>query len=118
MQSQVLEKGQPVSLAMTLVNDGNNVSSDLSIRVVLEGKAVAIDNTTIEPEESRRLEMKFTPTNSGWLSGYIELDDNPIDFDNKRYFSLYVPEKEKVLIVEGQSSLISESYLRLFCRAV
>ncbi len=104
VQSQVLERGQPVSLAMTLVNDGNNVSSDLSIRVVLEGKAAAIDNTSIDPEESRRLELTFTPTNSGWLSGYIELDDNPIDFDNRRYFSVYVPEKEKVLVVEGQTS--------------
>ena len=104
IQSQVLEKGKPVALAMSLVNDGNSPSGDLSVRVVLEGKAAAIDNTTIPADQQKRLELTFTPTTSGWLAGYIEVDDNPIDFDNRRYFSLYVPEKEKVLVVEGQSS--------------
>jgi hypothetical protein len=104
IRSQILEKEKPVELSMDLVNDGNRSISDLSVRVILGGKAAAIDNTSLEPNEQRQIDLTFTPTESGWLSGYIELDDNPIDFDNRRYFSLYVPEKEKVLVVEGQPS--------------
>jgi hypothetical protein len=102
--SQILEKDKPMNLSMTLVNDGNTAVRDLSVRILLEGKVAAISNKDLEPNASERLDITFTPSQSGWISGYIELDDNPIDFDNRRYFSFYVPEQEKVLVVEGQSS--------------
>jgi hypothetical protein len=102
--SRIVEKDKPVQLSMTLVNDGNDPVKDLSVRVLLEGKVVAIDNKSLEANAREELQMAFTPTESGWLSGYVELDNDPVDFDNKRYFSLYIPEKEKVLVVEGQAS--------------
>ncbi len=102
--SQIIEKGKPIQLKMTLVNDGNKKVNELGVRVLLNDKVVAIANQSLEPNTSLELEMSFTPTESGWLSGHIELDDYPIEFDNKRYFSLYVPESEKVLLVEGQKS--------------
>lgn len=104
IMSQIVEKGKPVSMSMQLVNDGESQIKDLSVRVMLEGKAAAINTKTLDPQSESTLNISFTPTESGWLSGYIELDDAFVDFDNRRYFSLYVPEKEKVLVVEGQSS--------------
>jgi len=103
--SRVVEPEKPVTMTMRLVNDGNSQISDLNVRVVLEEKVVAIDNQDIGPEVAKDLSLTFTPTKSSWLSGYIEINDNPITFDNKRYFSLYVPQREKILVVEGQSSV-------------
>lgn len=104
IQSRILEKDKPVQLSMTLVNDGNSRVNDLSVRVWLNGKVVALDNSSLEPQSSKALELPFTPTESGWQSGFIELDDYPVEFDNKRYFSIYIPEQEKVLLVEGQGA--------------
>jgi len=101
IESSIIERNQPVSLSLTLVNDGDQPIRDLSVRVMLEGKVAAISNTELEPESNQTFTISFTPPEAGWLSGYIEIDDNPIDFDNKRYFSLYVPESEKVLYLEG-----------------
>ncbi|MEZ4825727.1 MAG: BatA and WFA domain-containing protein [Bacteroidia bacterium] len=116
--SRIVEKEKPVSMSMEIVNDGETAVKDLSVRVMLEGKAVAISTKSIDPETSSNLIISFTPTESGWLSGYIELDDPLVDFDNRRYFSLYVPEKEKILIVEGQTSrnirLLYESLFNQF----
>lgn len=102
--SQIVEKGKPIQISMTLVNDGSKKVNELGVRVLLMDKVVAIANQSLEPNSSIDLELSFTPSESGWLSGHIELDDYPIEFDNKRYFSLYVPESEKVLLVEGQKS--------------
>jgi hypothetical protein len=102
--SQIIEKGQPIQMSMTLVNDGNKKVNELGVRVLLNDKVVAIANQSLEANSSTELELSFTPNESGWLSGHIELDDYPIEFDNKRYFSLYVPESERVLLVEGQQS--------------
>ncbi|RMG59105.1 MAG: VWA domain-containing protein [Bacteroidetes bacterium] len=115
IRSRILEAGKPVSLTMTLVNDGGNPVSDLSVRVLLEGQVVAINNTELPAGGTRDLDLTFTPNGSGWLGGYIELDDNPIDFDNRRYFSLYVPSEEKVLVVENQPSRnVNILYANLF----
>ena len=104
IRSQILEAGKPVAMTMTLVNDGGAPVTDLSVRVLIEGQVAAISNTDLPAGGSEDLELTFTPTQAGWLGGYIELDDNPIDFDNRRYFSLYVPSEEKVLVVESQPS--------------
>ncbi len=102
--SQIVEAERPVNMSMQIVNDGNNAISDLNVRVLLEDKVVAIDNEEIGAQATKALDLTFTPSDKGWLSGYIEINDNPIDFDNRRYFSLYVPDQENILIVEGQSS--------------
>ncbi len=102
--SQIIEKGKPVNIEMTIVNDENRLRKDLTVRIILEGRVATFDKVDLNANESQELELSFTPDQSGWLSGYIELDDYPIEFDNNRYFSLYVPEEEKILLVEGQPS--------------
>ncbi|WNJ18843.1 BatA domain-containing protein [Pontibacter sp. G13] len=102
--SRILEKDKPINMSMTLVNDGQSDVDDLSVRVLVEGRVAAISTTDLEAGEVEELEVSFTPTTSGWVSGYIEIDDTPVDFDNRRYFSFYIPEKEKVLIIEDQPS--------------
>lgn len=102
--SKILAQDRPVTFQLSLVNGGRNAIQDLNVRIVLEGTVVAISNQALDAEEKKPIELSFIPNKSGWLSGYIELDDQPIDFDNRRYFSLYVPSQEKVLLVESQSS--------------
>ena len=102
--TRIIEKGSPITLKLSLVNDGEEPIKDLGIRIMVEGKAIAISNENLQPSEEKEVEISFTPQNPGWQSGTIELDDYPVEFDNRRFFSFYVPEQEKVLIVEGESS--------------
>lgn len=104
INSRIIEKDKPINMTMSLVNDGNQEIRDLSVRIMLEGKVTGINSKNLSGEQSEELEMNFTPDKTGWMGAYIELDDNPIDFDNRRYFSIYVPSKEKVLVVEGEKS--------------
>ncbi|MDX2286721.1 MAG: VWA domain-containing protein [Bacteroidia bacterium] len=104
IESAVLEPDKPVSMRMTLVNDGGSEVRDLSIRLLADGKIAAISNVSLPAGGSQEVPMAFTPGRSGWISGYAELDDQPVSFDNRRYFSIYVPEQEQILIVEEQSS--------------
>jgi hypothetical protein len=101
INSTIIEKNKPAQISFTIYNDGEKAAKDLGVRVNIEGKAAAISSQTIAENSTSAVNLTFTPTASGWQSGYIELDDIPIEFDNKRYFSFYVPDKEKVLVVEG-----------------
>ncbi|MBX7241211.1 MAG: BatA domain-containing protein [Bacteroidia bacterium] len=104
LNSQIIEKNKPVQLTFTVVNDGEKEAKDLGIRVNVSDKVVAIATQTVSPKSSQEVALTFTPTESGWQSGYIEIEDNPIVFDNQRYFSFFVPDKEPVLVVEGMRS--------------
>ncbi|MEL6675171.1 MAG: BatA domain-containing protein [Bacteroidota bacterium] len=104
IRSKVLEVNKPVEMSMNLVNDGEGMVNELSVRVVIDDKVAAISNKNLGGKSTEALDLTFTPNKSGWIGGFIELDDNPIDFDNRRYFSLYVPEQEKVLLVESERS--------------
>ncbi|MEM8897317.1 MAG: BatA domain-containing protein [Bacteroidota bacterium] len=102
IRSQIIEKGKPVELFMKLVNDGEAPRKDLYINVVVNGKVSARDNINLDAGGVWENTLTLTPSESGWLSGYIEIDDYPITFDNKRYFSFYVPEQEDILVIEEE----------------
>ncbi len=102
--SRILEKGKPVSMSMQLVNDGKQAANGLNVRIMLGEKVAAISTTDVGPEGKRDLSVTFTPDSGGWHSGYVEIDDPDVDFDNRRYFSFYVPDAEKLLLVKGSPS--------------
>lgn len=102
--SQIIERNKPVQMTLSLVNDGEEKVNDLGVRVLIDEKVVSIGSYSVEPRSKQEITVSFSPAASGWQSGYISLDDYPIEFDNKRYFSFYVPDKEKVLVVEGNKS--------------
>ena len=98
--TQIIEKEKPVNLKMTLVNDSPEPLKNVGLRVVTNGEDRPVATKDLEPGERAEVIVNLLPKNPGWQSGYIQIDDNPIDFDNKRYFSYYVPFREKMLIVE------------------
>lgn len=102
--SQIVEKGKPLQMKMTLVNDSENDVKALGVQVRLNGKVLAIASHDLDGQSSKEIELTLTPTETGWLSGDIVLEDYPIEFDNHRYFALFVPDKEKILIVEGEQN--------------
>ena len=100
--SQIVEQDVPVALSLDLVNDAAQAMKNVGLRVVVGNEVRPLATEDLEPGQEVTLDFNVTPRSSGWQAGYIELDDHPVDFDNRRYFSFYVPEREKMLVVEGQ----------------
>jgi hypothetical protein len=98
--TQIIEKEKPVNLKMTLVNDSPEPLKNVGLRVVTNGEDRPVATKDLEPGEQAEVIVNLLPKTPGWQSGYIQIDDNPVDFDNRRYFSYYVPYREKMLIVE------------------
>ena len=111
-KNPILEPGEPVTLSLRLHNTGDNGLEDVGLRVSVDGREVSIGTVeSIGVNSSVQTEISFTPQKGGWLSGKITLDDPEAEFDNVRYFSLYIPENQKLLVVEGDDN---QQYVRLF----
>ncbi|MEM6268437.1 MAG: BatA and WFA domain-containing protein [Bacteroidota bacterium] len=100
IETQIVEKDKPVELQLTLVNDAPEPVNKINLRVVVgnDNRPVATEN--LDANQESELKVNLIPKSSGWQSGYIEIDDYPIEYDNRRYFSYYVPFREKMLVVE------------------
>lgn len=98
----IIEAGKPANLSVTLKNESKDPSKNLSLRITIAGESQPVSTLDLAGGETRKQEFAFTPKQPGWQSGFLEIDDYPVEFDNKRFFSFYVPDKEKMLVVEGQ----------------
>ena len=103
--NQIIDKNSKIRLELNLVNDA---ATDIpNVRIQIRNGAVKLHGATRDLKASNNDTINvapFQPPGPGWHAGVIEIDDTPVNFDNKRYFSYFVPESEKVLVVEGRNS--------------
>lgn len=100
LTTQIVEKEKPVNLKLELVNDAPDPVKNVGLRMVVGTETRPVATEDLEGGASAEVNIAITPKTAGWQSGYIELDDYPVEYDNRRFFSYYVPDREKMLVVE------------------
>lgn len=102
--TQIIEPGKQVQLKLTLVNDAPEPVKNIDLRVVVGNEDRPVATEDLAAGATSVIDVNLIPKGSGWQAGYIEMDDHPVEYDNKRYFTFYVPFREKMLVVEGAPS--------------
>lgn len=115
LKNLTLERGRPVSMFISCTNEGETDAENQSLKLSLDGEVVALSSLNIPANQTQTVELTFTPKSNGWLKGSAEIDDMENPFDNIRYFSLHIPEKRKLLIVEGKEPT---QYLKLITQNI
>ena len=100
--SRIVEVGEPVTIEATLTNFGQELLTDYVASVYLEGERVAQAATDLAPGAAQRLTFTATPQQRGWLAGDVRIEDDAFGSDNLRHFTLHVPERRRLLVVQGQ----------------
>jgi len=99
--STILEKDKPVSLFVSVRNWSPTLLTNYVLSAYIEGKKSVQNSINIEPWATNSMEISVTAQQTGLLRGYVELEDDAIDIDNRRYFTLSIPEKTNVAILAG-----------------
>lgn len=130
IESALIEQGRDVKLSVKVHNFSKYALPNKRVNIysrgndsnfVLKGEQI-ID---LQSSENKKVELNFKAEKSGNNSGMIELvldnaQDDEIKYDNKIYFSFYIPEKYKIgligndtkfikLAIESASSLLIDS---------
>lgn len=100
--SRIAEVGQPVDVEATLVNYGAETLNEYVASVYLEGERVAQATATLEPGLETTVSFTITPRTRGWLAGAVATEDDDFPPDDRRHFTLHVPEERRVLVVRGE----------------
>lgn len=111
IMNKIFEKDRPFSLEATIRNYGGTPLRNYTVSLYLDGKRVMQKSVDIPADGVSTVPFSAVPKRTGYLSGYVECEPDPIDSDNERYFTINIPEKTDILFVTNSPRDIS--YLQL-----
>jgi hypothetical protein len=109
----IFEVNKPFVVKAKLVNHSASDVQNHVVSIYQDGSRVAQKGVDIRAGQPVETEFTLIPKHSGFLEGTIELEDDELEFDNRRFFTVHIPEEFRVLLVDNSSDL---TYLRLALR--
>lgn len=98
VRNSIFQDGKPVDVAATVRNASTAPLADAIVSVFLDGERVAQKTIDVDAGGSRQVEFSVIPKQRGWVSGFIELEDDNLPEDNRRYFGFHIPRMLNVLM--------------------
>ena len=93
------KKGREETLFVRVQNLSSQGYQNIPVRLTINDTIKAINNLTIEPGEKKELQLVYKNNRAGTHRGLVELDDYPIVYDNRFYFSYEVRDKNNALAI-------------------
>lgn len=104
VNTALFEKDKPISFAVTVTNHSTQNVNNTVLSIFLNDERAAQQSISLNPGASEVIEVEATANKTGFIDVIAELEDDDIEFDNKRHLSIYIPEKIPVLLSYDQLS--------------
>lgn len=98
MKNSIFENGKPVDVAATIRNASEEALSNAIVSVFLAGERVAQKTIDVPAGGTQQVEFTVLPKQTGWVPGFVELEDDALPEDNRRYFGFHIPQTLNVLL--------------------
>ena len=99
--SAVHRPGESEKLVVRLHNYAGEKADKIPLKVLINGAQKALGSYSIPARSVQNDTLSFMGLPAGWQQGLVELQDNPVTFDNKFYFSFNVNQQMPVLLIDG-----------------
>jgi hypothetical protein len=107
INNQIFEKDKPVSFSITISNNSKQNVSSAVVSLFLNNERAAQKSFDVNSGESTIVDIEATPKITGFIDVVAEIETDEIEQDNKRFSSLYIPEKISVgLFSENPDDLV------------
>ncbi len=107
----IILPGKSVQFKIRLINSSENDLNKIPLKVMVDGQQKAVAGVDIDAGSQEIITVNFTIYEKGWHSGLIEIEDYPIVFDDKLYFSCKVQDRINVLeINDGHNNKALQSF--------
>jgi hypothetical protein len=101
MLNAIHRPGESEKIVVRLRNYADKIAEKVPLKVIINGFQKAIGSYTLTGRSSQTDTLTFSGLQGGWQRGEIQLQDNPITFDNQFYFSFYVNKQLPILLING-----------------
>jgi hypothetical protein len=95
--------GESEKLVVRLHNYAGEKAEKIPLKLLINGAQKALGSFTINPRSVQNDTLAFSGLQSGWQRGELQLQDNPVTFDNQFYFTFNVKQQMPVLLIGGRT---------------
>ena len=106
ISNQIFEKDKPVSFSLTITNNSRQDVSSGVVSLFLNNERAAQKSFDVSAGKSTIVEIEAAPKINGFIDIVAEIETDEIEQDNKRFASLFIPDKINVgLFAENLNDL-------------
>ncbi|MBE9582922.1 BatA and WFA domain-containing protein [Mucilaginibacter sp. JRF] len=99
--SAVHKPGDEEKLVVKLHNYADREATGIPLKLFINKEQKALASFTIAPRATLTDTLTFSGLKAGWQQGELQLQDNPITFDNSFYLAFNVSPQMPVLIIDN-----------------
>jgi hypothetical protein len=97
--SAVHRPGESEKLVVRLHNYADEKAVNVPLKLLINGAQKALGSYTLNAGSIVTDTLSFSGLQAGWQRAELQLQDNPVTFDNQFYFSFYVQSQMPILLV-------------------
>ena len=102
--NQIFEKDKPVSFSVTISNNSKQDVSNAVVSLFINDDRAAQKSFDVSAGQSTIIEIEATPKTTGFIDVVAEIETDEIEYDNKRFASLFIPDKISVGLFSENSN--------------
>ncbi|UOE47754.1 BatA domain-containing protein [Mucilaginibacter sp. SMC90] len=99
--SAVHSPGAGEKLIVTLHNYADEKAEKVPLKLIINGIQKSLGSFTIKGRSIQNDTLSFSGLQAGWQSAEIQLQDNPVTFDNHFYLTFKVEPQMPLLLIDG-----------------
>lgn len=99
INTQIFEKNKLTRFEAAVKNYSNGAKENLVVSLFIDGERLAQQSINLNPGESKTANLEAPAKNFGYSEAIVEIEEDDIPEDNKRFTSFFIPEKIPVLIL-------------------
>jgi hypothetical protein len=96
--------GRALELEAQVTNSSPRAIEGVGFDLYLDHERVGHHELSLAAGEQGRVRFRVTPRRAGRLAGFVELEDDALTVDNRRYFAVDLPEQVSVLVVGASTA--------------
>ena len=109
--TRIIQSGKPVEIKTFIHNHSNSDITGLVASLYMNGSRVAQRAVDITAGQTRDMVLTSETNSAGLIKGFVEIENDALDYDNTRYFSFSIPDKPKIAVFGNQSSILPLSII-------
>lgn len=102
--SAILESDKPLEVRAWVTNYGEEPVEDGTVAMYVEESRLAQTSLSLDAGESTTIELAAPPKRAGSLGGYIQVEGDNLEEDNRRYFAFRIADGSRVAVAASQES--------------
>jgi hypothetical protein len=103
--SSIFERDKPFTVQTRIGNYSGSDVQDHVVSVFLNGTRVAERSIDVQKQSSLPVEFSVAASSTGPVEGFVEIEDDDFQYDNRRSFVLQIPEHIRALLVGAAPDL-------------